>query len=43
MDADLQRVILRVDSERIKADRLEDVLPPESAIAAIDVRSRKGV
>ena len=40
--ADLERVVLGVDPERVEPDRLEHGVPLEPAEAPIDVRAREG-
>ncbi len=43
VDPHLQREVLGVDSERVEADGLEDVLSPQPLVAAVHVRAGEGV
>jgi hypothetical protein len=43
VDPHLQREVLRVDSERVETDRLEDLLPEKALKASVHVRTCEGV
>jgi hypothetical protein len=43
MLTNLERVVLAVDAEGVEAERLEDVVAPLAAVAAVDVRTGEGI